>query len=99
MKLTPQALRHITAVASVLPDDTRSRLLSWLTRHPSDDVPEDIASLILAAITIVAAKIEKSVDSGKLNEDQEAFALNDLGFLNAIGAGLKAARRSQTAAE
>jgi len=99
MKLTPQAIRHILACAPGLPGDDQVRLRRWFELHQSDNVPQDIASLIIQVLTAAAKRIEALIDSGRLDEDQEADAANDLGFITSIVSGLRMDKHSRTAAE
>ncbi len=90
MKLTAKALRLVSALSMSLADsDARVRLTKWLQRYPEDDMPKEIAALVLVVLTNGARRLESMLDSGRLSEDEEADALNDLGYLQSVGAAIK----------
>lgn len=90
MKLPAKALRLVSALVSSLADgDARVRLTKWLQRHSDEDMPNDIRVLVLAVLTNGARHLEHALDSGRLNEDQEADVLNDLGYLQSLGTAIK----------
>jgi len=90
MKLTPQALRLISGLAASYADrQSLSRWSSWRKRRAGEDVPGDIAQIVLGMLARHAEHLEQRIDSAMLTEDEEADALNDLGYLRALGSDLK----------
>lgn len=90
MKLTPRALRLISEAVRGLPDPkVRDQWLAWIDTGSSGELPANTVDIAIRALIGVARRIEERLDSGQLDEDQEADAVNDLGLIHAIENDLK----------
>lgn len=93
MMITPQACRRIAGALGSLPDDSRrERWGKWSQGAASNqtraEVPYDIASIALDALTADERRIREQLDSA-LDDDSRADLLNDLGYILSIEAALR----------
>lgn len=89
MKLTLKAQRFIAEASRDLPEGTsRDRLRSWVEGAPGREIPADVAVLALNALKFFERWLLRSIDSGRLTEDQQAEMINDVGYVRAIAVDL-----------
>lgn len=92
MKLSPKAQRFVIEAARGLKDSgAKDRLLSWISRAPQTDLPDDIAPTTLAALESLEAWMMTRLEASRSDENQEAEIINDIRFIQTLERGLKRA--------
>jgi hypothetical protein len=95
MLITPQACRRIAGAVQALPDPhSKTIWVAWVRQggapnRPRTDVPYNIAAIALEALEADERRIEEQLSTPTIDEDAEADLLNDLGYIQAIGATLR----------
>ena len=89
MKLTPQARRLIKeAIRRYTPAD-QAKWDSWADQPGAPDVTPEIARIAYRVLKIVASDLEAQLGASDLGEQEEADALNDLGYIESIIRGIQ----------
>lgn len=96
MMLTPQAKQLIANAVRDLPNwEDREAWRSWsdwTDRVGASPLSSEVAPIVLRALVMVAEKLEQRLRSSALDEDDEADALHDLGYVLAIKSDLEKER-------
>jgi hypothetical protein len=93
MILTPRARRTVDAAIQHLPDSRlRDKWRAWEKQDAIGDLPGEIAAIVGNALQLAEQNLQKRLESSSLDENEQADILNDLGYIQAIEAGLKESR-------
>jgi hypothetical protein len=90
MKLSPKAHRFIARAIRDFPDVAEGeQLRAWAGAGPGNDLPAEIAPLVLNLLSRFEGWMKERLGSGRLDEDQRAETINDLRFIYAIQSDIR----------
>lgn len=90
MKLLPKASRFIAAAAGGLASTgERDRLLAWLDKSATQEVPRQIAALALRALERSEQGMKQQIDTDGIDEDRKADLMNDIAFIRSVKSDLR----------
>jgi len=86
MMLPPQAKRLVGHAVRGLSDPAQQRWKAWLSEvgERQEHLPRDVAEIVLDALRLAQGRLEDRLANPEISEDDEADALNDLGYVRAI---------------